>query len=168
MPDSADHRDRTRHHRPRDHLLIERPQILQTSSSSYDQDHIRHFSSTNLFDRLRYLLRSPLSLNLHSKHRQLNPRTSSLQDMNRIPNRRSSRTCNQHHPLHKIRNLSLPFRGKKSLCLQLPFQIFKSLVQIPLSSRLEISDDQLIRPTRRIHRHFPLCHHLRPILRLHS
>ena len=77
--------------RPRKHLLVERPEILQTSASSRDQNHIRAVIAVEKADPLRKKLFRALSLHGRRKNPEPERRKALQRNLDEILDRRALR-----------------------------------------------------------------------------
>jgi hypothetical protein len=170
MTHRTNHRNIARINRPRQHLLVERPQILQRTTTPTDYHAIHTTQSIRIPvhqpNRTRHLTSRSLALNPHRIHQQLNHRPTSPNRLYHVPNRCPRRTRHNHNTLRKPRQPPLPLTPKQTLLFKLLTHLTKRKLQRTNTQRLHPTDIQLITTAPLKHINMTRRNDLHPVRRV--
>ena len=150
MPHSAHNRQAAIRNRPRHHLLVKRPQILQASPATAHNQHIHFRALIRRANRLRNLLLAARPLHRRGIQHQRNMRRTTAQRRNHIAQRSRRQTRYHTDALRVFRQSLFTLGRKQTLRIQLLFQPFITLKKLPHPHLPHLVHIDLELATRRI------------------
>ena len=169
MPHGGHHRQCRLVHGAGQHLLVERPKILQAPAASCQQNQIQRLTLPGAplvqpVNRLGHFRCGCCALHTARLQHNLQGGVAPQNDMQHIPNRRAGRRGDKPDPRGKTGQRSLAPGREQALGLQLALQFLKLDLQLSTPLQFHLANNQLILPPRLKQRDVPLQEHLCSVL----
>ena len=152
MPDGGNDRDIRIVDRPRDTLVIERPQILDRTAAAAGDDEVADPIAVGIPDRSGDLRRCLRPLHAHGQQHDLAGRPALTEHADDIAHGRTRRRRDDSDPLRKQRQWLFVRAVKQALLLQLLLELLVGGIQVAHTARNEPRTIELICPVARIDR----------------
>ena len=152
VSDRGNDRHRGRRDRPRQDLLVERPEILDRSAAASDDHHVDARDARDRLERTGDVLARAVALHAHRPHDQVRIGMPAAQDLDDVLERRAVERGDDANLAGEGGNRALARRGEEPLGLQLSLQLLERELQRAAALRLEMLADELIFALRFIDR----------------
>ena len=144
VPHRRDDRDGGGGDRPRDHLLVESPEVLHRAAAAADDEHVDVAPPGQLRDRRRDLRTRPLALDAHRVEEHPHVGEAPAEHGDDVADHRAGRAGHDADGARQRGQRPLARRVEKPLLLQLLLELLEGQLQRPLAPGFEFVDDELV------------------------